>query len=242
MSDGLAPPMPPPPLIVAIDGPAGVGKSSVARRLAQRLGVPYVDTGAMYRALALKALRLELDPRDAAAMTQLGENTRIDHRLEPDGTFVVTLDGEALGAALRTPEVGEAASRVARHSGVRARLVALQRACGRDRGAVMEGRDIGTVVFPDTPHKFFLTADPSVRHQRRLRQLEGSGRPASATAVVDEINRRDARDRERSESPLTHDESYTVIDTSSQSIDEVVDGMARLIRRPPRSPDSSTTP
>lgn len=220
------------PLIVAIDGPSGVGKSSVARRLAERLGVPYVDTGAMYRALALKALRRGIDPNDGVAVALLARATRIDHRRADGGAFVVQLDGEVPGDALRSPEVGEAASRVARHSEVRALLVELQRACASEQGAVMEGRDIGTVVFPGAPYKFFLTADPAVRHERRFRQLEAEGRPADRRLVVDEMLARDARDSGRADSPLTCDDSYTVIDTSGRTLDEVVDAMMGVVSPP----------
>jgi cytidylate kinase len=217
------------PLVVAIDGPAGVGKSSVARRLAQRLGVPYVDTGAMYRALALEVLRAGIEPRDSASVEALANRTRIDHQRAADGGFVVTIDGVAPGEALRTPEVGEAASRVARHSAVRRSMVELQRRCAGEHGAVMEGRDIGTVVFPDTPHKFFLTADSAVRHERRFRQLAAEGREASRQQVVDEMSRRDARDSDREDSPLTYDDSYQVIDTSGLTLDAVVERMAAAV-------------
>ncbi len=217
------------PLVVAIDGPSGVGKSTAARRLARRLGVPYLDTGAMYRAIALAVLDAGVDPADREAVAALA--AEVDLRLEPRGDGVaVLLDGAPAGERLRAPETGAASSVVAAYPEVRRRLVALQRECGGAWGGVLEGRDIGTRVFPETPHKFFLTASPGIRHRRRFEQLQGSGRPAAFAEVVEEIESRDRRDAGRSDSPLACDDSYTVIDTSELSADEVVDLMAEAVR------------
>lgn len=210
-----------PPTVVAIDGPSGVGKSTVARRLADRLGLPVLDTGATYRALALQVLDAGVDPADREAVVRLAANAAVE--LAPvDGGFEVRLAGRPVGGRIRRREVGEATSRISAYPEVRERLVALQRSAAARRGAVVEGRDIGTVVFPSTPHKFFLDARPEVRVRRRHAELAGRGEAPSLAAVSAELERRDARDRGREVSPLRCDGSYTVVDTSDRSIDEVV--------------------
>lgn len=216
-------------LIVAIDGPSGVGKSTAARRLAKKLDVPFLDTGAMYRSIALKVLRCDLDPTDRGAVETLAEETDVRLERREDGSFEVLLEGEPVEPFIRAPEVGEAASAISTHPGVRRRLVALQQDAARHWGGVLEGRDIGTRVFPDTPHKFFLDARAEVRGRRRFEELQAAGRALSYEQVVDEINRRDHRDRTREDSPLTHDDTYTFVDTSDLTIDEVVEEMARAI-------------
>jgi len=218
------------PLVVAIDGPAGVGKSTAARQLAERLGVPYLDTGAMYRAIALAVLDSGHDPDDREAVLEIAERADLSLRGEPDGRFSVLLDGEPVEPRIRAPRVGEAASKVSVHPEVRKRMVALQRASAQQFGAVLEGRDIGTKVFPDTPHKFFVTARPEVRIERRFRQLREMGREIERSEIEREVEERDARDAGREASPLTHDDSYTLVDTSDIGIDEVVDGMERAVR------------
>ncbi len=217
------------PTVVAIDGPAGAGKSSVARRLAGRLGVPYLDTGAMYRAIGLAVLDAGLDPADRPAVEALA--SRVDVALErrADGRFEVLLDGAAVEDRIRTQAVGEAASAIAAHPGVRRVLVARQQDAARRYGGVLEGRDIGTHVFPDTPYKFFLDANPEVRSRRRFEQLAATGRSAVYENVAEELARRDERDRSRDDSPLTCDGTYTVLDATDLSIDEVVEAMARVV-------------
>lgn len=219
------------PVIVAIDGPSGVGKSTVARAVARRLGVPYLDTGSMYRALGLRVMESGVDPADQRAVGEASARARIDLRQEPDGRFTVLLDGEDPGVRLRSPEVGEVTSRISAYPALRARMVALQRACAARHGGVVEGRDIGTKVFPDTPHKFFLEASPEVRFRRRHEELEARGQRVPLSSVVEEITARDARDRSRADSPLTYDASYIRIDTSDLTPDQVVRRIVDAVRR-----------
>jgi CMP/dCMP kinase len=224
------PPTAPTPLIVvAIDGPSGVGKSTVARRLAKRLALPFLDTGAMYRAIALKVLDSGVDPADRAAVERLAEASAVGLERRADGSFEVLLDGAPVEARIRTPEVGAASSIVSAHPGVRRRLVALQRDAARHFGGVLEGRDIGTRVFPETPFKFFLDARAEVRYERRHAELQAAGRLVSIAEVVQEIDERDHRDATRADSPLTRDPSYTFVDASELSVDAVVEQMARAI-------------
>lgn len=223
------------PLIVAIDGPSGVGKSTAARRLARLLGVPFLDTGAMYRSIALKVLRCDLDPTDRAAVEALSAATDVRLERQEDGSFQVLLEGEPVEPFIRAPEVGEVASTISVHPGVRRRLVALQQEAARHWGGVLEGRDIGTRVFPETPHKFFLDASNEVRGRRRWEELKAAGREILYEEVVEEIRRRDHRDRTREDSPLTHDETYTCLDTSDLTIDQVVEVMAGAIEEKSRA-------
>jgi cytidylate kinase len=219
------------PVIVAIDGPAGVGKSTTSRRVAELLAIPHIDTGAMYRAMALKALRNGVALDDESALESLAAATRID--LEGSGaTQRVLLDGEDVSAAIRTPDMSMAASRVSAVPAVRRVLVRMQQELGRRAGGVLEGRDIGTKVFPETPYKFFLTATPVVRAERRLRDLRDRGIEQPVDDVLREIETRDRQDSTRADSPLRADDSYTVIDSSAMSVDEVVEAIvSRVVDR-----------
>jgi len=211
-------------LIIAIDGPVGSGKSTVARRVAELLGYVYVDSGAMYRAIALKALHSGVGLDAGEALEALAGETRIDLRAQ-DGAQQVLLDSEDVTAAIRTPEVAQAASKVALVPGVRHVLVTEQRRAGREGGVVMEGRDIGSVVFPDAQLKIFLTASPEVRAQRRWREHEQKGDRISLERTLEEIHERDRRDQERSSSPLVRAKDAVVVDSTAMEPEEV----ARLV-------------
>lgn len=216
-------------VIVALDGPSGVGKSTTARRVARELGLPYLDTGAMYRALGLRVLEAAIDPEDEEAVSTLLEHTDLEVEMR-DSTVRVLVDGEAVEERIRTPEVGVVTSKIAAHPRVRRFLVDLQRRLGRRYGGVLEGRDIGSVVFPETPFKFFLEASPQVRARRRHRQMLQGGRQVSTNEVAAELDARDRLDRGRRVSPLRADESYTVIDTDEMDQDEVVRTIVEKIK------------
>lgn len=222
----MAPPDVTPPLIVAIDGPSGVGKTTTSKRVAHDLQLPHIDTGAMYRAIGLAAVRRGISVHDADALERLTAQTTID--FVPGEPPHILLDGEDVTSHIRTPEISMAASHVSAVPAVRRALVRLQQELGRRNGGVLEGRDIGTKVFPETPHKFFLTARPEVRAQRRYKELVAKNQPADYDTVLAEAVQRDRQDSTRADSPLTFDESYTVIDTSDLTMDEVI---ARIVDR-----------
>ena len=213
--------------MVAVDGPAGAGKSSASRALARRLGFGYVDTGAMYRAVGVLAAERGIDPDDAAALGRLV--AALDFELADDGERLL-VGGRNLSAAIRRPEAGELASRVSTQPVVRQRLVALQRALGAAGGIVMEGRDIGTVVFPDAPVKLYLTADPAVRAARRAAELRAGAATIDEAALARELAGRDRRDAGRAHSPLRRAADAVVLDTTALTLEEVVERMERLVR------------
>jgi CMP/dCMP kinase len=215
-------------LIIAIDGPAGAGKSTIASRLARKLGYVNLESGAMYRALALKAIERDVSFDDAPALLDLSRNSRI--RLEPTvGGNRVLLDERDVSQRVRERDVTEAASRVSVHPEVRAWMVARQREMGIDGGVVMEGRDIGTKVFPDADLKVFLDADPVVREQRRLDQQKIKGQ--SAQQIAEQLRERDKRDRTRTASPLVAAADAVVIDSSQLSEEQVLRQIETLVER-----------
>lgn len=212
-------------MIVAIDGPAGAGKSTLARRLAARLGYLYIDTGAMYRAVALWALREGIAPDDAARVEHLAEHAVIE--LSESG---IALNGEDVSSAIRAPEIADAASRVSALPAVRRAMVRQQQRLGAAASVVMEGRDIGTVVFPEAGVKIYLDADPRVRAARRLKDLEARGESASLDDVEREIRQRDERDRTRADSPLMQAPDAVYFDSTGMGVDAVEEGLLRIVR------------
>jgi cytidylate kinase len=224
-------------LIIAIDGPVGSGKSTVARRVAQLLEYIYVDTGAMYRAIALKANRRGISLAASDDLVTLAGDTRIDLRAQ-DGTQQVLLDGEDVTSAIRSSEISQAASKVATVSGVRHVLVTEQRRAGHKCGVVMEGRDIGTVVFPDAELKIFLTASPEVRAERRWREHQQKGDAIDLACTREEIHQRDKRDRERTASPLVQAADAVLLDSSAMDPEEVARLIVALANRQASPPAS----
>ncbi len=215
--------------IIAIDGPAGAGKSTVAKRVAQALGFVLLDTGALYRTVALAAKRGNVSVNDGARAGALAEDLarRNAIRLEPDK---VTLDGEDVSREIRTPDIGMDASTVSAHPAVRKALLDMQRKAGESGGIVAEGRDIGTVVFPDAEYKFFLTASPEVRAQRRYEELVAKGQTVNAADTLAEVKRRDAQDEGRAVAPLKPAPDAVLVDSSTMPIERVVEMMLARIK------------
>ena len=213
-------------LIIAIDGPAGVGKSTIASRLARKLGYVNLESGAMYRALALKAIEWDASFDDEEALLKMAQDSRIKLEATVGGNRVL-LNGKDISARIRERDVTEAASRVSVHPKVREWMVARQREMGIGGGVVMEGRDIGTKVFPDADLKIFLDADPVIREQRRLDQQRVKGAPAETMAA--ELRERDRRDRTRAASPLVAAEDAVLVDSTKMSEDEVLSRVEQLV-------------
>jgi cytidylate kinase len=221
--------------VVTIDGPAAAGKSTTARAVAQALGFLYVDTGALYRAFALKVLEAGVSPDDDAGLERLGAGTRLSLSGSPEHAHV-WLDDRDVSADIRTPEVSELSSRLAARPVVRRRLADTQRRL-RDRGPLVgEGRDLGTVVFPDAEVKIYLDADLDTRARRRQKELERRGIPVPVDEVRTELARRDERDRTRAESPLRVAEGALVVDTSGLDIPQQVSRVLDLVRAHPAFP------
>jgi cytidylate kinase len=215
-------------LIVAIDGPAGAGKSTAARLLAARLGYALLDTGAIYRSMALRARECGVAWDDGAGVAALADGIDIAFRME-GAINRVTLNGQDVTTAIRTPEISDGASRVSALPEVRAALLGLQRRIGAAGGVVVEGRDIGTVVFPDAEAKFFLTANTDERARRRVAELTAAGKPVDAAQTKAEIVARDTRDSTRAAAPLKKADDAIEIDSSTMSPDAVVARMAEIV-------------
>ena len=219
-------------VIIAIDGPAGSGKSSTAREVARRVGALFIDTGAMYRAVAAKSIASGIDP-DSPAFGALLEGTEVGLITHDGGTLVI-LDGEDVTSRIRTEEVSRMASRVSRRPDVRDRMVALQRRVAHEHvtqggTVVMEGRDIGSVVFPHADFKFFVTASPEIRAERRARELRQRGEAVDLEILLRELTQRDARDSERAVAPLVQAEDAIRIDTSERSFEDQVETILHVI-------------
>ena len=219
--------------IVAIDGPAGAGKSTVARLLADRLRFTLVDTGALYRAVALAARSAGIawndEPNVVAVARRVESSRQLSLVPDADKGVRVMLAGEDVSDAIRTPEMGMGASRVSSFGGVRAALLDLQRQAGERGGVVLEGRDIGTIVFPDAEVKFFLTASPEVRARRRYEELVLRGQSVDLEKTLAEVIARDEQDTNRPIAPLRRADDAIFVDSSDRAIDEIVDEMARRV-------------
>ncbi len=214
-------------VVVAIDGPAGAGKSTLAKRVAEKLGFVYINSGAMYRAIALWAMRLGVRLDDMHRLEQLAKEAKIELAPGEDRVF---LNGEDVSEAIREAPVSTAASKVSAVPGVRRALLALQRGIAAQNSVVMEGRDIGSVVFPRAQVKIFLDAEPKERARRRALEFRREGNSADVHAVAGELRERDTRDRTRAEAPLVQAPDAELVDTTGLSLDEVEEIVLRLIR------------
>jgi cytidylate kinase len=211
-------------LVIAIDGPSGAGKSTIARVLARRLGYTYIDTGAMYRAVGWKAKQEGVDPSDDAALQQLCARTDVTIKHDSNGQRVL-VNGVEVTGEIRTPEMGMMASAVSKSPAVRARLLSLQRVLGASGGVVMDGRDIGTVVFPGAEVKFYLDASAEERGRRRWQELKDKGMDVDQTVITAEIRARDLQDTSRDIAPLKRAPDASYVDSSTMTIEEVVAAM-----------------
>ncbi len=214
---------------IAIDGPAGAGKSTIAREAARRLGFVYVDTGAMYRAMALHFIRLGIDPKDEQAIGSACRDVDITLSYE-DGVQQVCLNGENVSGLIRTEEVGNMASATSGHMPVRVKLVELQQQLAARENVVMDGRDIGTCVLPGAPAKIYLTASVQVRAQRRCKELTEKGETCSLAEIEKDIEERDYRDMHRENSPLKQAEDAVLLDSSDMTVEEVIAAITEIAR------------
>ena len=216
-------------IVIAIDGPAGAGKSTIGKELAKRLGVPYFSTGALYRALAVKCLDLKLDARSQENAEFIANNTELDVKYEGQNQYII-LDGADVSNRIYNPEVSDVASQISVHPVIRQKLVDLQRNLAERQSIIMDGRDIGSVVLPKADFKFYLDADVRVRAQRRYDELVGKGKNVDYQSVLDEMIERDRRDKSRETSPLVICEDARVIDCTNLNINQVVDKFIQIIK------------
>lgn len=217
------------PWAIAIDGPVGAGKTTIGKKLAEALGIQYLDTGATYRAVAFKAVREKISPYDADAVRRMLDETDVSVRWI-DGSQRTLLDGEDVTDCIRTPEVSNAGSAISTHAFVREKMVALQKECARQTDMVLDGRDIGTRVLPDAAFKFFLTASPEVRAKRRYEELVEKGVSCDYQQIFDDMMARDLRDTERAVDPLRPAEGAIEIDTTGLDLPGVLSKLLSIIR------------
>jgi cytidylate kinase len=217
-------------MIIAIDGPAGAGKSTVAKIIAQKLGFLYVDTGAMYRALTLKAIREKIDSKDISSIIEMAGRSQVDLRNNQDGSLIIFLDNEDVTGAIRKPLITKSVSDIARIKEVREVMLGIQRRLGKERDSVLDGRDIGTVVFPDADKKFYIDARFDERVRRRYKELIGSGQEITQEEVALDLSNRDTIDSTREVAPLKKADDAIYIDTTDMTIEEVVGKALSCVR------------
>lgn len=216
-------------MIIAIDGPAGAGKSTVSKILAQKLGFLYIDTGAMYRALTLMAIREKIDIKDVAGLIQMARQSHIDLKNEQDGSLQIFLDGQDVTSEIRQPGITKLVSEIARIKEVREVMLGLQRKLGRGKDSVLDGRDIGTVVFPDADKKFYIDAEFSERVIRRYKELKELGQDITPKDVETDLRNRDTIDSTREFAPLKKADDAIYVDTTDMSIEEAVNKLLSFI-------------
>jgi len=216
-------------IVIAVDGPAGSGKSTVSKLVAKRYNLLYLDTGAMYRALTLKMISSGINGEDGAAIIRMASDTDVNLTVRPGEEIKVFLDGQDVSSQIRAPEVTQMVKYIARVPEVRERMVDVQRRIAKEKGAVVEGRDIGTVVLPEAPFKFYLDATEEERSRRRFKELKEKGVEVNLDEIRSDVRQRDASDMEREVAPLKKAEDAICIDTTGMSIEEVADKISSFI-------------